>query len=95
MMAFDFFSIASSVKAGSLGREGAAGALSLTVRGKGRKHHKLLCLSQQLELRENLIKNQIHLNQLIENVEPYSDMHGVQRHQVVFICDLSSYPQKR
>lgn len=39
MMAFDFFSIASSVKEGSLGREGAAGALSLAVRGKGRKHN--------------------------------------------------------
>lgn len=39
MMAFDFFSIASSVKAGSFGREGAAGALSLAVRGKGWKHN--------------------------------------------------------
>lgn len=32
MMAFDFFSIASSVKAGSFGSEGAAGTLSLAVR---------------------------------------------------------------
>lgn len=41
MMAFDFFSIASSVKAGSFGRDGAAGALSLAVRGKGWKHKQV------------------------------------------------------
>lgn len=47
MMAFDFFSIASSVKAGSLGREGVAGALSLAVRRKrvGRQY-KLNCVCQ-------------------------------------------------
>lgn len=42
MMAFDFFSIASSVKAGSLGREGAAGALSLAVRGKSEETRQVI-----------------------------------------------------
>lgn len=77
MMAFDFFSIASSVKAGSLGTEGAAGVLSLAVRGKEKKH-KLLWLFLQLELEgkkkeaKNEMTNKFHPFQNTMTVYFYS-----------------------
>lgn len=52
MMAFDFFSIASSVKAGSLGTEGAAGALSLAVEEKEETRVTLLVFTTSLVVKE-------------------------------------------